>query len=261
MDSEVEFCVSVIIPCFNRRKTLLASVFSVLALRNEVDKLEVIVVDDGSTDGCLDLLAGVDVKIFSTGGRRGACYARNVGVENALYDWVAFNDSDDLWLPGKLANSVCAIRLNPSCDWLFHRFSRFDSKSGFNVSPRVSDKNLERALVLKNYVSTQCLMVKKSVLLGVGGFDEALPRFQDWDLALRLSTYNYIFMDDVYVVCIEQADSISKNFRNGIVAREHMLSKYPSVFKAYALYALVFKFNIFSRRLFFFFKNKFFYDL
>lgn len=93
--------LSVIIPCYNREDTIRGAVLSVLNQLGE-HSVEVIVVDDGSTDSSIEKISDLNVKIFKTQGRTGACNARNLGVQNARHDIIAFNDSDDYWVINKL---------------------------------------------------------------------------------------------------------------------------------------------------------------
>src|SRR3990170_4524560 len=96
--------VSVVVPAFNRAQTVPAAVRSVL--RQQYDPLEVIVVDDGSADGTAEAArAGGDprVRVIANARAKGAQGARNSGILAARGEWIAFNDSDDEWLPGKLA--------------------------------------------------------------------------------------------------------------------------------------------------------------
>ncbi|MDR1048934.1 MAG: glycosyltransferase, partial [Synergistaceae bacterium] len=99
--------ITVVIPAYNREKTILRSVKSVLSQTLPPD--EIIVVDDGSSDRTVEFLEGLhepSLKICCDSTNRGAQHARNCGIELASSDWVAFNDSDDFWLPRKLELQV-----------------------------------------------------------------------------------------------------------------------------------------------------------
>lgn len=114
--------LSVIIPCYNREDTIRGAVLSVLNQLGE-HSVEVIVVDDGSTDSSIEKISDLNVKIFKTQGRTGACNARNLGVQNARHDIIAFNDSDDYWVINKL-EQLEKVFTQYNIDYLFHSFIR-----------------------------------------------------------------------------------------------------------------------------------------
>ena len=104
--------INVIIPVWNRAPTVKGAIDSALSQQMSDAKLEVTVVDDGSTDAIGDALAGYGdrVTVIRHDRNRGAAAARNSGVVAAKGDYVAFLDSDDVWLPGKLHAQLGAMR-------------------------------------------------------------------------------------------------------------------------------------------------------
>lgn len=106
--------VSVVIPCFNTERYIAATLRAVLAQTGA--SLEVIVVDDGSTDGSAALVERdfPQVRLIRRA-NAGVAAARNTGIEAASGDWVAFCDADDIWLPGKLAAQFDAINATQGC--------------------------------------------------------------------------------------------------------------------------------------------------
>lgn len=248
--------ISVIIPCFNRASSIRESVLSVLNQSNSDEyDLEVIVVDDGSTDLSLNKISDLNIKIISTGGRRGACFARNLGVEHASGEWIAFNDSDDFWRVDKLKVTVDTIKkLNDSVDYLVHPFIRgCEGKYrvggiAYNKDTYLDTTRTLRKLLKNNFISTQCLIVRKKTLDSIGGFDERLPRFQDWELAIRLAVgFNGYYINDCYVTCIDSNDSISTGYKKGIWARKYIINKHTSLYKNDWLSRVVFKWGIHLR--------------
>src|SRR5258708_5999676 len=104
------FNVSVVIPTYNRRAVLLRAIQSVL--EQEVPVFEIIVVDDGSTDETSDIdFAAIDLRIqyIRLRENRGGAVARNTGIENARGNWIAFLDSDDLWLTDTLRRQKALV--------------------------------------------------------------------------------------------------------------------------------------------------------
>lgn len=182
--------ISVVIPCFNRQSSIRGAVLSVL---NQIGnhRIEVIVVDDGSTDDSIDMIKDLDVKVLKTHGRTGACNARNIGILAASYAWIAFNDSDDFWRVDKLNYVEKAISSN-NVDYVFHPFVRLlglKSVVGgiYQTSSGPIDNDFFEKILSFNMISTQCLIAKKTVLVECGLFDIELKRFQDWELALRIA--------------------------------------------------------------------------
>lgn len=181
--------VSVIIPSFNRRALVREAVASVLAQVGVA--LEVVVVDDGSTDGtgeALEAEFGDRVRLVRQV-RRGVAAARNAGARLATGDWIALLDSDDLWLPGKLA-AQAAFHAGHR-DLLVSQTDEIWLRNGVRVNPRkVHEKpsgdifvpSLERCLV-----SPSAVMLRRDLFASVGGFDESLTVCEDYDLWLRLA--------------------------------------------------------------------------
>lgn len=237
-----------VIPCYNRRDTIRASVISVQSQVGN-HNIEILVVDDGSSDDSISQLADLDVKILSTGGRRGACYARNVGISKAQHEWIAFNDSDDYWRVDKL-NYLDKIADFTNMDFVFHSFVRQRGRrvvaGGGMVAGIVPGGVLLRKLLKSNFISTQCILVKKNKLLECGGFDEILPRFQDWDLAIKLSKVSEIIcsVPEPLSYCVELEGSISKGFQNGIFARNYLLEKYSSDYSKYFILRIRMKLGV-----------------
>jgi glycosyltransferase involved in cell wall biosynthesis len=182
--------VSVIIPVFNRAATIRRAVES--ALRQDISSangsMEVILVDDGSTDSLSEALAGFDgrVRLIRHDRNMGAAAARNTGVAAASGDWLAFLDSDDVWLAGKIETQLSTMRSNgwkASCTSYYLARPR----SQDIVSPRYGTCMLELSdLVWGCFCSPgSTLVCERSVFEVVGSFDTALLRLEDWDWLLR----------------------------------------------------------------------------
>lgn len=181
--------VSVIIPTFNRASTILRAVESVL--KQAYQPLELIVVDDGSEDesqGLLKPLAAQGrLKIISQP-NRGVSAARNAGIKMSGGCFLAFLDSDDEWLPGKIQAQVEHFRQNP-LEVLVQTQERW-VRNGRRVNP--GRKHLKKAgdIFLDSLklclISPSAVMLKKSLLAEVGLFDEELAACEDYDLWLRI---------------------------------------------------------------------------
>lgn len=180
---------SVIIPTQNRAALLQEAVTSVLG--QSFGDYELIIVDDASTDSTPDVLRALDDSRLITmtmPKQSGPSAARNAGVRRASGDWLAFLDSDDLWLPRKLVIQSLWIRNNPKYEicqteesWL---------RDGKPLSPKKHHRKeggliFRRALELC-LVSPSAVAIERQLFLKSGGFDESLPACEDYDLWLRL---------------------------------------------------------------------------
>ena len=169
--------ISVIIPAYNARRYLAEAVGSVLAQSRPAT--EVIVADDGSTDGTAAELDRFGARITRL--RRdhgGAAAARNAGIQISKGQFIAFLDADDVWLPEKLAVQMQAFAADPNLDLVFGHVRQF-------VSPELSDA--ERSNLICDSAplpgfSSGTMLIRKSALLRVGEFDPrfAAGEFIDW---------------------------------------------------------------------------------
>jgi len=180
--------VSVIIPTYNRGWTIGEAVDSVLA--QDYRDFELIVVDDGSTDNTpevLDAYRGT-IKVFRQK-NKGVSAARNRGIAEASGRFIAFLDSDDLWLPQKLSRQVEFFNTTP--DALICQTEEVWIRSGVRVNPKKRHKKPSGIIfepsLARCLVSPSAVMIRRSLLEVVGNFDETLPACEDYDLWLRIS--------------------------------------------------------------------------
>ena len=183
--------VSIVIPAYNRAATLHRAVASVLA--QDFRDWELIVVDDGSTDDCAGAVRACGdprLKLIRHPVNRGAPAARNTGVRAAAGRLVAFLDSDDEWLPGKLAAQVSALDQAParlgalSTGFVLHRVA---GGGRFERMPVADSAGWLASLLDGCTVSPgSTLLVRRACFDEIGLFAEDLPRFEDWDWLLRL---------------------------------------------------------------------------
>lgn len=182
--------VAAIVPVYNQRATVCEAIDSILEQTRPAD--EILVVDDGSTDGAGDLVAeryGDRVHLLRQD-NRGAGAARNTGIQAARSDLVTFLDADDRWLPTKLQMQAAFMEEHPSCRLSFSAWVLCDELHG---ETRVEGMNIDKATYLATaFFREECLpaansvMVRREVLEEVGGFDESLRKCQDTDLWLRI---------------------------------------------------------------------------
>ena len=189
--------VSIIIPTYNRAETVCMAVNS--ALSQAYCNKEIIVVDDGSTDGTYEKLKEFDGKIrLMQQQNAGPSAARNAGASVSRGDILSFLDSDDLWLPSKTSKQVKLLEsVNSSvtcclCNTLILRNSG-EKTTSFDLAPIHAKYNSGIWLNVTRILSTRCVLFTQAAAIRrwafekVGGFDESLKIMEDHDLALRLS--------------------------------------------------------------------------
>lgn len=214
LENSISPIVSIIIPTYNRANLMGKSISSVL---DQIFKdFEVIIVDDGSVDNTESVVKSFNdtrIKYVKLKKNRGSCFARNVGLKIAEGEYIAFQDSDDEWLPEKLEKQMKVFEILPQENIVYTGFWRIkNNKKTYVPFNRVKQRegNVFKELLRGNFISTQTLLVKKKCFEKSGMFDENLPRFQDWDLVLRLAKYyNFKFINEPLALCYFTSKSIS----------------------------------------------------
>ncbi len=186
-DLTAEVLVSAIIPTFNRAELVMRAVASVLAQTHAV--LDVVVVDDGSTDDTLARLADLHdprLRVISHGRTRGVAAARNTGFAVARGSYLALLDSDDQWLPQKVARQLAFMRQKGLA---ISQTQEIWMRGGRRVNPGAAHQKPDgfffQAALARCLVSPSSVMLTREFLDTVGGFDEALLACEDYDLWLR----------------------------------------------------------------------------
>lgn len=230
--------VSVIIPTYNREDLIIRSIESVL--HQTYRNLELIVVDDCSTD-CTEIkireIHDDRLKYRKLRENSGACVARNVGIKQANGEYIAFQDSDDVWHPNKLEIQISEMKKEKT-EISFCNMNQYylDAKK-LKVFPKNCKKKfLEyNDLLSQALISTQCLVAKKECFDNVK-FDPNMPRLQDFDIAIRLAKrYKILHVDKELVDTYIQDDSISSNPGKGKRALNLIWEKYQDDFQKNSL--------------------------
>lgn len=223
--------VSIVIPTFNRARLLRRAIQSVL--NQTYSNFEIIVVDDCSSDNTEDAVRSIrDERILYIRHEKnkGAFEARNTGIKAAKGKYIAFQDSDDVWLPEKLDKQMKVfdsasrdIGVVYTSFWLIHNSSR-------TMHPpsdiRQTEGNIHEALLEANFVGTPTAVVRKECFEEAGLF-ENLPRLQEWSLWLKISKrYCFKHINEPLVNAYQQPDSISRNTDAYVLARKRILEKY-----------------------------------
>ncbi|MCK5889574.1 MAG: glycosyltransferase family 2 protein [Methylococcales bacterium] len=194
--------VSIIVPTFNRCHFLRRALHSIT--RQTYVDIEVIVIDDGSTDKTGEMIAeefSNIIYIFQS--NAGVSSARNKALEYAKGEWIAFLDSDDEWLPNKLDNQINLLKSNP--DYKICHTEEQWVRNGVKVNQMKKHKKVG------GWIFSECLplcamspssiMIHHSVFTDVGVFDPELPACEDYDLWLRItSKYPVLLIDEPQII-------------------------------------------------------------
>jgi glycosyltransferase involved in cell wall biosynthesis len=182
--------VSVVIPTRNRRGLLSRTLATVLGQRDV--ELEVVVVDDGSTDDTRAWIEGLGdgrVRVVSNGAGPGVAPARNAGIEEARAPWLAFLDDDDLWAPTKLADQLEAVE-SLDGEWVLAGSVVLGPELQVRGAQRVQPRDRFLKLLLAHNVvpgGASGAVASREAVRDVGGFDPRLRIMADWDLWIRLA--------------------------------------------------------------------------
>ncbi|WP_082453545.1 glycosyltransferase family 2 protein [Rhizobium sp. Leaf262] len=230
--------ISVILPTYNRGATLLAAINSVIT--QSYSDLELIVVDDGSTEDVESIVCGISdsrVKYVKRQQNGGAAAARNTGLEHASGDYIAFQDSDDLWLPGKLQKQLALFSTMPShigvvvgAKILYGRDDDWNFGPGrVAYAPRPEgrlrlDEDQLGHLLTENRISLQNALFRKSCFPTVKWFDSCARANEDWGFAIQLAKFTTIYEDiEPVVLGFISQDSISMNRRKQMIGLMRIL--------------------------------------
>jgi glycosyltransferase involved in cell wall biosynthesis len=195
--------ISVILPTYNSARTIGESIDSVL--KQTYPDFELIVVDDGSTDNTKKIVYGYTdrriIYIYQSNQERSA--ARNKGIAHARGKYIAFIDSDDIWIDDKLAKQFPVLEADKELGLVYSDLYHFDDETGENLFVFSNIIKLYRGkiklhLLLKNcFIQSPTPLVRREVINVVGPFDPSLVFGEDWDLWLRIAAkYPIDYIDE-----------------------------------------------------------------
>lgn len=230
--------ISAVITTHNRKELLIRAVMS--ACNQTYQNLEIIVVDDASTDGTGEKLSEIkDSRIryiyIRPEESKGGNYARNTGIRNAKGEYIAFLDDDDEWLPEKIEKQYVVVHDHPEVSFVAcARIYEYDFKK--QIKQKISDLiegDLSQTIFTTMPYTTSAIMVNKSLLKEVGMFDEQLCFWQDYDLEIRLCQKgNVAVVKDfllLYRVITADKGRLTNNIDGWIEAVSYIESKYKEL--------------------------------
>ena len=222
--------ISVVIPTRNRKDSVQRAILSVQSQTHS--NWECIVVDDGSTDGSveiLDRLAAGDarVKVLASPSSRGAQASRNMGVRASSFEWVAFLDSDDSFLPDSLERRLgAALERRASVAHSACRTSDPSRAPDYDIPPWEGDAL--RETLTRPGPMLQALLCSKDLLLDIGGLDESLVAYQEWDTYIRLAgETEFAFVPEpTFIYVTDSPDAISRSAARAAEGYEQVVAKH-----------------------------------
>lgn len=238
--------ISVIIPVYNGEQFIARAIESVLA--QTVKPFEIIVINDGSKDGTLNILNSYGGKIRAVSiPNGGVSNARNTGIKMAQGDCVAFLDADDVWHPNKLEQQLKAFEKYPDIGFCCCNYSIFDTYRGVTVDHFTVLKNTEanfneplrqlpvKLLLTVNFVGTcSGVLIRKGLLDQVGAFNVSYKQSEDYELWLRcgLKT-NFILLNEVLVDKKMHTSNLTNNFKESYSFHLRVLEDIKTPFNDY----------------------------
>lgn len=224
--------ISIVLPSFNRAQVLPKAVESIL--RQTYKDFELIIVDDGSTDNTADVVKNFndDRIVYVRQENAGACVARNNGIEHSRGEYIAFQDSDDIWHEDKLEKQLKTIQ-DKNADIVFCRMNRMSGGKKIGLVSNYFKEGFLSKDVMPMSIGTQTL-VGKSIVFKQEKFDPEMPRFQEFELLVRAQkNYSIYCMEEPLVDYHLQNDSISANASSIMAAWRLILKKHPDFLTLY----------------------------
>lgn len=233
--------VSIIVPTYNRAHIIGRSVESVLA--QTYADFELVLVDDGSTDETKELIESYqDERIcyYYAGQNQGVSAARNYGIEKARYDYIAFQDSDDIWHPNKLEKQMQAL-LQAGADegFVYHKIQYLFGENRFAIIPNEEVPMAQKTgdifaqMLYDNLVPCPSILATRQCVLSTQGFDTQMKALEDYDFALKMAkNYKGIFLDEVLLDASYSATGVSGNVVNYLLGSCLLIQKYKADYLA-----------------------------
>ena len=216
--------ISVIIPAYNAEKWVSETIKSVQ--QQTFSDWEIIVIDDGSSDGTLETLRGIvdeRLKVFPYE-HGGVSVARNRGLAYSSGEFIAFLDADDLWTPDMLELHLAALQKHPEADVAYCWFYMIDEDGNFlSAYPQVFwEGNVFPQLLDKIFIACGSIVIRQQAIESVGGFDPRLRHFEDWDYWLRLALHSRFVLVPKYQLLYRRWPG-STTFKSNWISSEESL--------------------------------------
>lgn len=238
--------VSIILPTYNRAHCIGTAVESIIS--QTYPAWELLVVDDGSTDDTEEIVAGYAacddrVRYYRQPQNRGVSAARNEGIRLARFDYIAFQDSDDVWHPDKLEKQIRIFAKRPETGLVYCaiRGTRQDG-SPVRIPDAAMDRgllqgNLYRLLLQGNVIDCPAAVIRRSCTEKCGMFDDTLTCLEDWELFLRIAAeYEIGYVDEALVDSDIHNEGVSSHAGGYFAARCRMIALHRKALLEYGLF-------------------------
>lgn len=238
--------VSIILPTYNRAHCIKKAVESVL--RQTYSQWELLVVDDGSTDDTEAIVAAYAasdhrVRYYRQLSNKGVSAARNEGIRQTRYDYIAFQDSDDVWHADKLEKQMRVFSENPDVGLVYCAIqgTRQDGTPvripDDAMERQILSGNLYKLLLQGNVIDAPSVVMQRKCLEQCGGFDETLSCLEDWELFLRISkVYKIGYVDETLVDSDFHNEGVSSHAGGYFQARCRMIVMHRAALLEYDLF-------------------------
>jgi glycosyltransferase involved in cell wall biosynthesis len=233
--------VSVVLPTFNRLRYLRPAIESVF--EQTFQDWELVVADDGSDEDTREYLRMLEtdprVRVLYLSHTGSPAKVRNAGLGHASGKYVAFLDSDDLWLPRKLHAQLETLRSHGGCSWCYTGFLRVDAdgrvlpeEQGRRWVPCAGDI-FEQLLSGEASIRTPSVLAARQLLLQAGGFDEAIRSAEDFDLWMRLALCGEVAVTDEALIHVRfHEENHSRDWSSAFAGQEYTFRKLSRVVEA-----------------------------
>src|SRR5215469_8405632 len=211
--------ITVVIPAFNAAGTIERALASVW--RQNYPELEVVVVDDGSSDDTglrVERIGKDNLRLIRLEENRGECGAMNVGIKEACTEFIAFLDADDEWLDDKLLKQLPIIESHPEMSFIscggetVDRYGAIITTFGLEP-PGYSASQFWRGLLVRSHIAKPSVVARRLKLLEVGGFEETLKISGDQDMWIKLALNGDVgFIPEVLIRVHRTSDSLMSRY-------------------------------------------------
>lgn len=233
--------ISIILPTYNRVHCIARAINSVL--EQTWQDYEIIIVDDCSTDGTKEYVQSLQnqrIKYILLSQNVGVGAARNIGIKEAVGEYIAFQDSDTIWVSDKLEKQVMYLdSLDNSTAMVYSPYKRIYHDysiiyPGLDVPMEEKNGCILKHLLEHPLVDAPTMLIRKCVLSELGGFDPCMKALEDYELSIRIAQkYQICILDEVLLFSYNEEDSISNDSGRYIQNSFYILKKHRKLFEQY----------------------------
>ncbi len=227
--------VSIILPTYNREKKLKRAISSILY--QSCQNFELIIVDDASTDRTKELVESYQdarIRYVCLPSNQGAAAARNYGLRQAQSEYIAFEDSDDVWRPMKLEKQLkCMEEANESVGFVYHKIAYDMGANHYAILPSEAvalekkSGDIYAQMLYDNLIPCPSILATRECVEQTGGFDTQLKALEDYDFALKMAKrYQGVFIDEILLDAEYSTSGVSGSAVNYLVASCMLVQRY-----------------------------------